>query len=201
MNDPLLREWIWERLAKIFDGDVEPLPAPPEGVNAISGPIRRRLEALRTAITEADPDEACADHVRLFVTARDGVPAPPYESWYIDGELLGPSTRRVEEMYAAHGLARAEEGGEPADYLSTELEFLYFLARHELAARAVGDREALLAVCDAQNRFVHAHLGRWIPAFVRQTRAAHPGSVYAAAIDLLETVLTAGHATPTDCRQ
>jgi len=189
MDDPLTRVWIWDRLARIFDGEIPDLSELPAGLHAISGPIAARLDALREAIAGSAPDDVRADHVRLFVTARDGVPAPPYESWYVDGELFGASCRRVEALYAAQGVARDAEGGQPADYLSAELEFLYFLARHEVAARAIGDAAARQAARDAGAAFLRTHLARWVPPFVARIRAARPTPVFAAAAGLLEAAV------------
>ncbi len=151
------------------------------------------LDRLRAAIAASDPEAVRAEHVRLFVTARGGVAAPPYESWYVDRELSGPSARQVEAAYAEQGLIRAEDAGEPADYLPAELEFLYFLARHEVAARAVEDESALAAVQDAAAAFIRAHLARWVRPFVARLRSAGPDQVHAAAAELLEAAVRPGN--------
>jgi TorA maturation chaperone TorD len=148
-----------ERLAAIFDGDLGSVP---------------------------DPEIAAADYVRLFVVARQSVTAPLYASWYLDGALLGPSKNWVEREYLAQGVALAEDAEQPADYLSCELEYLFFLARHERAAELTGDEPALQAARSAERRFLDQHLLRWLPAFLRAARDAVPGEVFAAALDDLE---------------
>ena len=150
----------YERLAALFDGAID------ESV--------------------ADRADAQSDYVRLFVTARNGVPAPLYASWYLDRTLCGPSLQWVESEYHAEGLAPALDAAEPADYLSCELEYLYFLARHERAALATDDVDALLACRTAQLRFLDGHLRRWLPDFVRCARSAGPGPVYAKGLEQLE---------------
>jgi putative dimethyl sulfoxide reductase chaperone len=188
MTAVLFRLWVYEYLAQLFDGTVTHLPEPPEA-DGSSARLATAAHAIRAAVAGSSTEDLLADHARLFVNARHGVVAPPYASWYLDRRLLGPSSRRVEQAYAGQGLETAPDAGEPPDYLGTELEFLLFLARHELAARSTGDEHALCVVLDTEATFVLSHVARWLPAFISQIRTAEPGGVFAAAADLLSAVM------------
>ena len=188
MTAVLFRLWVYEYLAELFDGTVPDLGDLPDA-DASSPQLAKAARAVRAAVAGSSTDDLLANHVRLFVNARDGIVAPPYASWYLDRRLLGPSSQWVEQAYARQGLERAPDAGEPPDYIGTELEFLLFLARHELAARSTGDADALSVVLDGETTFVLSHVVRWVPAFVADVRAAEPGAVFAAAADLLSAVM------------
>lgn len=188
MNATLFRAWIYEYLSQLFDGDVEHLPEPPDGaVDPCSWSAA--VGAIRQALAESSSETVSADYARLFVNAPGGVAAPPYASWYLDGRLRGPSCDFAEQAYAAQGLESTPDAGEPPDYVGAELEFMYFLARHEFAARTTGDDEALGSVLVGEAEFVLRHLARWLPAFVARIRAADSGPVFNTAADLLWAVV------------
>jgi TorA specific chaperone len=188
MTAVLFRLWTYEYLGQLFDGTLVHLPEPPDATASLPQ-VAAAAQAIRAAVAEASTDDVLADHARLFVNDRHGVAAPPYASWYLDGQLLGPSSRWVEQAYAQQGLERAPDAGEPSDYVGAELEFLFFLGRHELAARSTGDTRALEVVIDRERTFVLSHVVRWLPEFIAQVRAAEPGPVFGAAADLLCAVM------------
>jgi TorA maturation chaperone TorD len=68
----------------------------------------------------------------LFINRLGGAPAPPYGSVYMEpgAKLMGASCLRVAEKYQSEGL-NLDASEEPADFLATELEFLYYLASNE----------------------------------------------------------------------
>lgn len=188
MTAVLFRLWTYEYLGQLFDGTLNHLPEPPDA--AASPPeVTAAASAIRAAVAQASTDDVLADHARLFINDRRGVAAPPYASWYLDRQLLGPSSRWVEQAYARQGLERAPDAGEPSDYVGAELEFLFFLGRHELAARSTDDPAALAMVLDHERAFVLSHVVRWLPEFIAQVRAAKPGPVFGAAADLLWAVM------------
>jgi TorA maturation chaperone TorD len=188
MTAVLYRLWVYEYLAQLFDGALQHLPEPPDAGGSPSR-LSAAADRLLTAVVQSPAEEALADHARLFVSARDGIAAPPYASWYLDRQLLGPSSMWVERAYADQGVERAPDAGEPPDYIAAELEFLIFLTRHELAARRTTDTDALRGVLDSEKQFVLSHFARWLPAFIAHIRAAEPGPVFAAATDLLSAVM------------
>lgn len=182
-----LRCWIYETLAQVFDHAPRAVPEPPGGTTDDDHAARRTaMDALLDAIATTPLADVEADYVRLFVNAPGGVAAPPYASWYLEGRLLGAAASWAAAAYARQGLEPAPDAGEPPDYLSTELEFMHFLCRHETAARTTADAQALALVLDAQAAFVHEHLARWMPLMLARTRSAKPGPVVAAATTLAE---------------
>ena len=188
MTTVLIRVWIYSYLAQLFDGSVANFPEPPDAAEC-SPRLATAINAMRTAVAQSSTDDMGADHARLFVNAQHGVAAPPYASWYLDRQLLGPSSQWVEQAYGEQGLERASDAGEPPDYIGAELEFLLFLARHELAARSTDDDDALRVVLDSEKKFVLSHVALWLPAFITHIRTAEPGPVFAAAGDLLWAVV------------
>jgi TorA maturation chaperone TorD len=199
-----LRAWVYDQLAQVFDGDLDGGSAPPVPAGLDQSPVLDAIAALRSGLASARAQaQAQADHVRLFLNAPGGVAAPPYASWYLDGQLMGPATTWAARAYASQGLEAEPGAREPADYIGAELEFMYFLVRHEMAARRTGDGEALRASLASQARFVREHLAHWLPAFIERIRAHQPGAVFAAAVGLLDLVLQddkhrlpTSHATP-----
>jgi TorA maturation chaperone TorD len=172
-----LRAWVYADLGGVFH--TVPLRlSPPEG-EARAFP--RTCDAIRAAcesFATRPREQIEADLVRLFVNAAGGVPAPPYASWYLDGRLLGPASIWAEEEYRRQCLEIGADAGQPADFIGTEFEYLYFLCRHQRAAQATGDRKALDLAIAAQIRFHRRHLARWLPAFTRAIRGAAAGGFF-----------------------
>ncbi|HEX9638118.1 MAG TPA: molecular chaperone TorD family protein [Acidobacteriota bacterium] len=192
-----LRCWAYRTIAQLLDEIPERLPPlgaatgqgmiDPEAGQRYSG-TRTAAENLQRAFAAQTREGIQADQTRLLINAPGGVLAPPYASWYLDGALQGPSCDWVAQEYGSQALEPDAEGGEPADFLATELEYMYFLCRHERAARLTADAAALAAVEQAQARFLN-HLSRWLPRFLSRLRAGRPRGVYRALADLLEVFL------------
>ncbi len=105
-----------------------------------------------------------------------------YESLYVDGRLLGPSTLAVEQIYRAAGLQA--EGAELPDHASLELAFLGWLAKQEAANPTQATTWQKLT-----RSFIKQHAGRWLPN-LGQALAADGDPVYAPIGQLLTDWLT-----------
>jgi putative dimethyl sulfoxide reductase chaperone len=128
------------------------LPQLEEAAAATGAPWAREMAALHAA----EPLEALqVEHTRLFVVAAGGVPCPPYESAYVNGQLLA-ATAAVAAIYADWGI---EQALEMADYLPVELQFAAYLAE---LARQGEERPEVEA---ARHHFEAEHLRPWLPRF------------------------------------
>ena len=117
-------------------------------------------------------------YTELFISKHGGVPAPPYGSVYLEEarQLMGQTTLCVLQAYEGEGLSH-EEGGEPPDLISTELEFLYYLVGKEMSALAEDDLEAAHTYRQKQVDFCHTLLQPWVKEFcqrVLQVESADP---------------------------
>lgn len=83
-------------------------------------------------------------------------------------------------FYRAFGLEFGE-GGERADHLSAELEFMSVLALRRAQALEQQATGVELAINhEAETKFLREHLGRWTPAFARRVERALPDGPTAA---------------------
>ncbi len=76
--------------------------------------------------------ELQVEYTRLFITSGEGkTPAPPYASVYLDGGMLqGKTTEQISLYYKQHGF-QPDNDNEPADHISSQLEFLSLLAARD----------------------------------------------------------------------
>lgn len=117
-------------------------------------------------------------YTELLISKHGGVPAPPYGSVYLEeaGQLMGQTTLCVLQAYEGEGLSH-EEGGEPPDLISTELEFLYYLVGKEIAALSEDDLATAHTYRQKQVNFCHSLLQPWVKQFcqrVLQVESADP---------------------------
>jgi len=134
-----------------------------EELKAAAGSLGLDVPGLDPGLTL---EGLCTAYTDLFISRYGGVPAPPYGSVYLeeDQQLMGQTTQYVLQAYEGEGLNH-EQGGEPPDFIATEMEFLYFLVGQEIAAEEVEDREAVLAARQKQIDFCHTLLQPWIRPF------------------------------------
>ena len=81
-------------------------------------------------------DTLQVEYTRLFINGIPHIIAPPYGSFYLDGDhtLQGKSTRKTRNFYRQYGYDIADTA-EPADHIRLELEFVAALTRdNELEA-------------------------------------------------------------------
>ena len=144
---------------------------------------------LPSELTQAVPvTELEVAYTGLFINRLGGAPAPPYGSIYLeaDAQLMGASCVRVAQYYQAEGL-NSDASPEPADFLPTELEFLYYLVTEQEQADA--------ASSDLQQKqadFCQELLHPWLGEFCRRIEAAeggHPLYTWAAAALMRFTAL------------
>lgn len=122
-------------------------------------------QSLAAAFAATDLETLQIEHTRLFINNQAGVPCPPYESVYMDGQLLTATTVAVGRFYAAWGL---EQDQETPDYLPTELQFAAHLLELSVQAEEKDEEAAAQA---ALEQFKQEHLGRWLEAFARDLQA------------------------------
>ncbi|MBI3820417.1 MAG: molecular chaperone TorD family protein [Planctomycetes bacterium] len=118
--------------------------------------------------------------------------APLYDTeWGIQEGLLAPHMiADVAAFYRAHGVETGP-GGERADHLAVECEFLHFLAFKEAHALTT-DRPPLAETCaDATKKFLAEHVARFAPAFARKLPSAGNAGPYVAFGEFLRAFVLA----------
>ncbi len=73
-----------------------------------------------------------AEYVRLFVADTGGARVNPFGSYYLDGEVMGDSVKKVTSLYSKSGMVKTEDYQGQPDHVSVELEFLFKLTQSSL---------------------------------------------------------------------
>ncbi len=101
------------------------------------------------------------EYTRLFVGPHR-LPVQPYESWWVDGKLMGESLLKVKRDYRKAGIVKARDYAEPEDHIAFELKFMHHLCELGLSAENEEKRRECL---NLQKRFLNDHLLKWVPDF------------------------------------
>ena len=129
-----------------------------------------------------------ADYVRLFISHRDGIAAPLYESCYFGAEpgelapLMGEPAIRMRQRFESKGLAVDSNIQEPPDHLAIELEYLYFL----LGKGWQGQDGALIAEAGS---FAAESMLPWVSKLKQQIACQMPDHIYFFLVAILTRVL------------
>ncbi len=152
------RAYLWFARAFSYpeESRLEELNALIEGLfdYDIQDEMREWLEDL----LERNIQDVEADYVTLFISGFPKTVAPPYESVYKEGLVMGASTEDVIEMYSKYQLEPAEESSLP-DALPLELEFIAFLLEN------YSDSPDL-------NYFFKEHLISWVDDFIEKVETS-----------------------------
>lgn len=116
-----------------------------------------------------------AEHTRLFIGAPEPVVSPYEGVWRAEDEgvppllMVNPHTMDVERFYHSCGLGKPEGTNEPLDHISTELEFMQYLAsvRAGIVEPVADIEEGAQA---AFQQFSHEHFALWSDRFGRAAR-------------------------------
>lgn len=105
--------------------------------------------------------------------------APPYETEWGGGDGLTQlhEIADVAAFFRAHGL-RAASGGERADHVSLEAEFLAFLLVKEARALQTGRTEEAAICSEGRGKFLEEHLARFVPAFASRLAGSDVDRTY-----------------------
>lgn len=139
-----------------------------------------KLDELLTEVLDAqgiEIEELRGAHGRVF-THIENQDCPAHESAYSPGDVF----RRADVMadvaafYRAHGLKAGGRRRERVDHITTELEFLSFLARKEAYAIENLGADEIEECRRSQEHFLRDHVGCWAPGFAArlQVVADHP---------------------------
>jgi DMSO reductase family type II enzyme chaperone len=150
----------------------------------LSAPLRECLESIDAALASpgdrwetieqtGEGDELAVEYTRLFDTGASGPPCPLYGGLY--GGVRMKTMEEAVRFYNHFGLSLSEEEQrELPDHLTTELEFLHFLAYRE--AEALQEDGDPAPYQRAQRDFVARHPGAWVPELSKRLGGedAHP---------------------------
>lgn len=111
-----------------------------------------------------EPLELAVEYTRLF---RGPVKAEayPYESMYVDGEIMGQSSLDVVRRYREAGVAVSEGFKDLPDHICVELEFMHYLCAREFDALESGAQDEVARIQVIGQSFLKDHLVRWVFRF------------------------------------
>lgn len=132
--------------------------------------------ALDRLVACGDYVDFQADYLRLFEVGLGVPPCPLYSGIYRGGRKA--VMEELTRFYNYFGLSVEQGKGELPDHISTELEFMHFLAFKEAAA--LSRREDPVPYRRAQADFLERHLVSWLPALDDRLAGLNPPACYAA---------------------
>lgn len=135
---------------------------------AMSLPLEEDIDRFVKSLDHVDLQDVQAEYVRLF----DYRPAcPSFESFFLKSsnqlaymEDINPAKMQIaiEEFYRKYGIEPAHFGELPPDHITTELEFMCYLAFCE--GQTQENKECNI-YATAQCEFMQDHLILWVPKF------------------------------------
>ncbi|WFE69561.1 molecular chaperone TorD family protein [Thiomicrospira sp. R3] len=96
-----------------------------------------------------------AEHTGLFVSGHPKTPCMPFESVWLEGQMMGEAMMAVSQLYQATGFKANPDL--PADFLGTQLKFLAHLIEYHR------ENEKLM-------HEVLLNMSAWIPKFATSVR-------------------------------
>ena len=155
--------------------------------------VEGQTAELRRAIPDA-LDEMRAQHTSIF-SLTVSADCPDYESAYNSRDVFQQTQQMADVggFYRANGLRVGGAESERPDHITTELEFMSFLALKEAYALETRGDDELAAVVQAQMLFLRDHLACWGPGLGSRivARAGGVSPLFAAAGALLTSWLGA----------
>lgn len=155
-------------------------------LSSIHGPLAAEID-WRALGGKVDLDRLQEEFTRLFEAGPNGPPCPLIESHYRGAEMA--NLEELVRYYDFFGLSLPDDRQVRPDHLSTQLEFLHFLAFYE--AQAGDDPQAAAALARAQCDFIGRHTGAWIPMLGSALAAQDASPFFSELTRLLERFLTA----------
>lgn len=148
--------------------------------------IRELSSAPKEAREQAEfRDGLDAEYVRLFVNDFPVLCAPPYESFYQEGRVMGKAAVDCRSIYAADGLALQEKGELP-DHIVSQLEYLLFVCLGEARAAEEGDAALCSMLRERARSFYTHHVMTWVPEFCTRIRTQSSVPYYKVMAKLLK---------------
>jgi DMSO reductase family type II enzyme chaperone len=175
-NEITARAAVYQVLARLFA-----VPDADTHAAAVAGewPGRLREAAALLAFpfdfgegsvpVDVTPDDLQSEFLRVFEVGpgTDGPPAPLFGGVYSAGDRM-KQLEEVVRFYEYFGLKASLEDPRPPDHLSTEMEFMQYLAFKEAASSSPRLQASYRR---AQQDFLERQLA-WLPALLERARSA-----------------------------
>jgi len=148
-------------------------------------------EKMATSVLQYTDEELLVEYARLFVGPNELL-APPYGSVYLEEgrKVMGESTTRVMEFYNAEGLSLDEHFKNLPDHIAAELEFMYYLAYHEVEVIEQNDWEKAGYFLNRQEAFMRTFLDSWVVPFCEKIKEGTENGFYQALADCLAAFIS-----------
>ncbi len=135
-------------------------------IRALPLPLEERGEAVaREVLTALE-----VEYMRLFVNDFPTHCAPPYESCYREGRVMGRAALDCLSIYESEGLVLTDTGELP-DHIVTQLEYLQWLCLAERQMWEENDQSGLRILRIRERDFYDEHLLPWVPEFCERIRS------------------------------
>jgi TorA-specific chaperone len=148
--------------------------------------LTRELASTIRGFSDADTlyQHLETGYIRLFVSTKEGIKAPLYESCYQfpNAPLMGKPAIHMKERFEAKGLSTGDNINEPPDHLSIELEYLYFLLEK-------GWREGDTALVAEAKNFASEIMLPWVSEFRERLATERECRFYTIVAEILTEIL------------
>ena len=144
-------------------------------LNEIPFEISLEQDVLSGRLLEGvSQDDFEAEFVRVFDAGPGGPPCPLYGGKYAAGRMT--NMEDLVRFYNHFGLSVAEAPErEMPDHITTELEFMHYLAFKEVLALQRAEDPA--PYCFAEIDFLHRHLAKWLPELHEKTEKVFQANI------------------------
>ncbi len=145
-------------------------------------------QTMNDFFEQAESEALAIEYAALFLGPFE-LKAPPYASVYLENQrkVMGESTMETLRLYQEAGLK--QDSNEPADHISIELEFLYYLISSELEADLEENQSQADFFLAQQRKFLNQYLGRWIYPFCESIKKETKAGYYHSLADCVASFI------------